>query len=172
MPRRGHDAPGPRPLRVGEELRHALAHIFEQGRLHDPALAGLALTVTEVRVSPDLKNATAYVMPLAGAHAGEAMEALKRASGFLRRELAQAVKLRVVPTIGFEILDNQQKLNLGESKLKSAHKTARRTYTIFSRVDRAALSESDQSRLIHEEHKAASTIACGQIKRTAPKPIL
>jgi ribosome-binding factor A len=104
MPRRGHSAPGPRPLRVGEELRHALAHIFEQGRLHDPALAGLALTVTEVRVSPDLKNATAYVMPLAGAHAGEAMEALKRASGFLRHELAQAVKLRVVPTIGF-VLD-------------------------------------------------------------------
>ena len=92
-----------RPLRVGEELRHALAHIFEQGRLHDPALAGLALTVTEVRVSPDLKNATAYVMPLAGAHAGEAMEALKRASGFLRRELAQAVKLRIVPTIGFAL---------------------------------------------------------------------
>jgi len=103
MPRRGHSAPGPRPLRVGEELRHALAHIFEQGRLHDPALAGLALTVTEVRVSPDLKNATAYVMPLAGAHAGEAMAALKRASGFLRRELAQAVKLRVVPTIGFAL---------------------------------------------------------------------
>jgi len=88
---------------VGEELRHVLAHIFEQGRLHDPALAGLALTVTEVRVSPDLKNATAYVMPLAGAHAGEAMEALKRASGFLRRELAQAVKLRIVPTIGFAL---------------------------------------------------------------------
>ncbi len=103
MPRRGHSAPGPRPLRVGEELCHALAHIFEQGRLHDPALAGLALTVTEVRVSPDLKNATAYVMPLAGAHAGEAMEALKRASGFLRHELAQAVKLRVVPTIGFAL---------------------------------------------------------------------
>ena len=77
MPRRGHDAPGPRPLRVGEELRHALAHIFEQGRLRDPALAGLALTVTEVRVSPDLKNATAYVMPLAGAHAGEAMDGLE-----------------------------------------------------------------------------------------------
>lgn len=103
MPRRGHSAPGPRPLRVGEELRHALAHIFEQGRLHDPALSGLALTVTEVRVSPDLKNATAYVMPLAGAHAGEALAALKRASGFLRRELAQMVELRVVPTIGFAL---------------------------------------------------------------------
>ena len=103
MPRRGHSAPGPRPLRVGEELRHALAHIFEQGRLHDPVLMGLALTVTEVRVSPDLKNATAYVMPLAGSHAGEAMEALKRASGFLRRELAQMVELRVVPTIGFAL---------------------------------------------------------------------
>jgi ribosome-binding factor A len=90
---------------VGEELRHALARIFEEGRLRDPALAGLAVTVTEVRVSPDLKNATAYVMPLAGAHAGEALEALKRASGFLRRELAQMVLLRVVPTLGF-VLDN------------------------------------------------------------------
>ena len=105
MPRRGHNTPGPRPLRVGEELRHALAQIFEEGRLHDPALSGLAVTVTEVRISPDLKNATAYVMPLAGAHAGEALEALKRASGFLRRELAQMVLLRVVPTLDF-VLDN------------------------------------------------------------------
>lgn len=78
----------------------------------------------------------------------------------------------VVPTIGFEILDDPQKLNLGASKLKSAIKTARRSYTIFSRVDRAALSASDQSRLIHEEHKAATTMACGLIKRTAPKPNL
>ena len=97
--------PSQRQLRVGEELRHALAAIFERGVLRDPALAGVVLTVTEVRVSPDLRNATAYVMPLGGAHRAEALEGLGRSAGFLRRELARAVKLRVAPTIGFA-LDN------------------------------------------------------------------
>ena len=91
-----------RPLRVGEEMRHALARIFEHG-LHDPALAEIALTVTEVRVSPDLKNATAYVVPLGGAHADEVMAGLKRAAGYLRRELAQAVKLRYAPALHFAL---------------------------------------------------------------------
>ncbi|MGH7013287.1 MAG: 30S ribosome-binding factor RbfA [Stellaceae bacterium] len=91
-----------RPLRVGEEMRHALARIFEHG-LHDPALAEVALTVTEVRVSPDLKNATAYVVPLGGAHAADVMAGLKRAEGYLRRELAQAVKLRYAPALHFAL---------------------------------------------------------------------
>jgi len=92
-----------RPLRVGEELRHALARIFERGVLRDPALVGTALTVTEVRVSPDLKNATAYVMPLAGAQAAEVIAGLRRSAPYLRRELAQAVKLRHAPTISFAL---------------------------------------------------------------------
>lgn len=92
----------PRPLRVGEEMRHALARIFEHG-LHDPALAGVGLTVTEVRVSPDLKNATAYVVPLGGARVAEVMEGLKRAEGYLRRELAQVVKLRYAPALHFAL---------------------------------------------------------------------
>jgi len=91
-----------RPLRVGEEMRHALARILEHG-LHDPALAGIALTVTEVRVSPDLKNATAYIVPLAGAHVPEVMAGLKRAEGYLRREMAQAVKLRHTPALHFTL---------------------------------------------------------------------
>jgi ribosome-binding factor A len=91
-----------RPLRVGEAMRHALARIFEHG-LHDPALAEVVLTVTEVRVSPDLKNATAYVVPLAGQHTADVMAGLKRAEGYLRREVAQAVKLRYAPALHFAL---------------------------------------------------------------------
>ena len=94
--------PSPRALRVGEELRHALARIFEHG-LRDPALAEVTLTVTEVRVSPDLKNATAYVVPLGGMHKDQVMAGLKRAEGFLRRQLASAVDLRYAPAIHFTL---------------------------------------------------------------------
>jgi len=92
----------PRALRVGEEMRHALARIFEHG-LHDPALADVALTVTEVRVSPDLKNATAFVVPLGGSHAADVMAGLKRVEGYLRREIAQAVRLRYAPALHFAL---------------------------------------------------------------------
>ena len=94
---------GQRPLRVGEEMRHALAQIFLRGDMHDPALQGVSLTVTEVRVSPDLKHATAYVMPLGGRDAADAMAGLKRAASFLRMELARMVKLRVAPTLTFAL---------------------------------------------------------------------
>jgi ribosome-binding factor A len=84
-------------------MRHALARIFERGELHDPALHEAPLTVTEVRVSPDLKRATAYVMPLAGRNAAEIMAGLKRGAGHLRRLVAQEVKLRVAPQIFFAL---------------------------------------------------------------------
>jgi ribosome-binding factor A len=92
-----------RQLRVGEEMRHALAHLFQRGALRDPALQDLNLTVTEVRVSPDLKHATAFVMPLGGRNASEAIAGLRRGAAYLRMELARAVKLRVAPTIAFEL---------------------------------------------------------------------
>lgn len=84
-------------------MRHALARIFERGELHDPALHEAPLTITEVRVSPDLKRATAYVMPLAGRNAAEIMAGLKRGAGHLRRLVAQEVKLRVAPQIVFAL---------------------------------------------------------------------
>ena|SRR5579863_9036677 len=92
-----------RQLRVGEEMRHALAQIFQRGTLRDPALQDVNLTVTEVRVSPDLKHATAFVMPLGGRNAADAVAGLRRGAAYLRRELARAVKLRVAPTITFEL---------------------------------------------------------------------
>jgi ribosome-binding factor A len=90
-------------LRVGEELRHALARIFERGELRDPALADATVTVTEVRVSPDLKKATAYVMPLGGAHAADIVEALQRCAPYLRRAVAREVKLRHAPGLAFAL---------------------------------------------------------------------
>ena len=94
---------GQRPLRVGEELRHALARIFERGELRDPALADVTLTVTEVRVAPDLKHATAYVVPLGGTNTDEIMAALGRSAPYLRRTLAHAVKLRYAPDLAFAL---------------------------------------------------------------------
>ncbi len=93
--------PSHRQLRVGEELRHALSRILTRGELRDPALADLNLTVTEVRVSPDLKNATAFVVPLGGSGLDAAVAALNRAGGFFRSRLAQEVALRHAPRVAF-----------------------------------------------------------------------
>lgn len=95
--------PSQRQLRVGEEMRHALAQIFQRGVLRDPALQDVTLTVTEVRLSPDLKHATAFVMPLGGRQAPEAIAGLQRGAAYLRKELARAVKLRVAPTVSFAL---------------------------------------------------------------------
>jgi ribosome-binding factor A len=110
MPRRRHQdhASGPRPasqrqLRVGEELRHALAQLLRPGVLRDPALREANITVVEVRLSPDLRNATAFVMPLAGAKADEIMAGLKRSAVFLKGQVARMVELRQVPNIVFAL---------------------------------------------------------------------
>src|SRR5262245_17029300 len=92
---------GQRQLRVGEEMRHALAEILRDNRLADPDLHDKIITVTEVRISPDLRNATAFVMPLGGADTGKTVEALNRASGYFRGELARAINMRYAPTIRF-----------------------------------------------------------------------
>jgi len=84
-------------------MRHALAEVFSRGTLRDPSLIGANLTVSEVRVSPDLKHATVFVMPLAGRHAAEAIAGLRRGTAHLRAEIARAVKLRFAPTLAFEI---------------------------------------------------------------------
>ena len=96
-------APGQRQLRVGEELRHALAILLARGDLHEPLLAGGRVTVTEVGASPDLRNATVYVMPLGGADRAETLAALRRAAPYLRRQVAAEIRLRYMPNLTFEI---------------------------------------------------------------------
>ena len=98
---RGGKNPSQRQLRVGEEIRHALARILRSDRIHDPDLAGVSVTVTEVRASPDLKAATVYVTPFGGGEAKTVVSALQRAAGFLQRELAGEVALRVLPRLSF-----------------------------------------------------------------------
>ncbi len=94
--------PSQRQLRVGEELRHAMAQIIERAHFRDPALKDVPITVTEVRVSPDLKNATAYVTPLGGGDTEDVVAALRRAVPYFRGQIARAVKLRAVPGLAFE----------------------------------------------------------------------
>jgi ribosome-binding factor A len=96
--------PTQRQLRVGEELRHLLAGILARHELRDPALHDATVTVTEVRVSPDLKNATAFVMPLGGTHVPEVLAALHRGAGFMRGLIAREIDLRYVPALRF-VLD-------------------------------------------------------------------
>jgi len=106
--------PSQRQLRVGEELRHALARVLQRGELRDPALKDVAVTVTEVRVSPDLKNATAFVMPLGGQHRAEVIAGLTRSAGYLRGQLAREVPLRFSPTLAFALdtsFDHASRIN-------------------------------------------------------------
>ena len=93
-------APTQRQLRVGEEIRHALAEILRRAAFRDTELANMAITVTEVRVSPDLRNATVFVLPLEG-DAAPMVAGLNRATGYLRGQLARAVQLKYLPALNF-----------------------------------------------------------------------
>ena len=94
-----------RQLRVGETVRHAVAEILSQGEVHDPDLEGHIITVPEVRMSPDLKLATVYVMPLGGRDIGVVIAALERNKKYLRGEIAHRVNLKFAPEIRFRTDD-------------------------------------------------------------------
>ena len=98
-------APGgsQRQLRVGELVRHALADILAQGSVHDADLEGHIITVPEVRMSPDLRLATIYVMPLGGRDTEIVLSALDRNKKYLRGEIARRVNLKFAPEIRFRI---------------------------------------------------------------------
>ncbi|MEX2298684.1 MAG: 30S ribosome-binding factor RbfA [Dongiaceae bacterium] len=100
--RQPESGPSQRQLRVGEEVRHALVRIFSDAHWRDPALFDVNITLTEVRLGPDLKRATAFVLPFAGGDASELVAALNRAVPYLRRELGRAMRLRHVPDLEFE----------------------------------------------------------------------
>ena len=104
-PRRLDTGPGPsqRQLRVGELIRRTLSEVLLQGHIHDPDLNRLSITVGEVRTSPDLKIATAYVLPLGGKHRTEAIAALKRNKHELRRAIGRATRLKFTPDLRFLI---------------------------------------------------------------------
>jgi ribosome-binding factor A len=101
--RHGSRAPSQRQLRVGELVRHALAEILQRGDIHDPAFEGTVVTVPEVQMTPDLKLATVYVMPLGGKDGDEIVEAFERNKRFLRGEIGRRVELRYAPDLTFRL---------------------------------------------------------------------
>jgi ribosome-binding factor A len=99
--REGSSGPSQRALRAGEVIRHAIAELLSRGDVHDPVLEGHLITVPEVRMSPDLRLATIYVMPLGGKDVEEVVAALERNKKFLRGEIAHRVNLKFAPEIRF-----------------------------------------------------------------------
>jgi ribosome-binding factor A len=100
-----HDGPGPsqRQLRVAELLRRRLSEVLSRGDIHDPELNRLSITVGEVRVSPDLKVATAYVVPLGGKGSDDMFDLLKRNASELRRAVSRGLNLKYAPELRFRL---------------------------------------------------------------------
>ncbi len=108
-------APSQRMLRVAELIRHRLAEMLTRSEIHDDVLAGHVITVPEVRLSPDLKLATVYIMPLGGGDDTKVvLEALNRNKRFIRGEIAHAVNLKYAPDLRFlrdETFDEAERIN-------------------------------------------------------------
>jgi ribosome-binding factor A len=106
MSRHSHSsgsAPSQRMLRVGELVRHAVAQMLSRGDINDPVLEKHVVTVSRVKMSPDLKLATIYVMPLGGKDEAEVLAALDRHKRYLRGEIAHEVNLKFAPEVRFRI---------------------------------------------------------------------
>jgi ribosome-binding factor A len=103
--RRISSGPGPsqRQLRVGEVIRRRLSDVLARGEVHDPDLSRMSITVSEVRCSPDLKQATVFVMPLGGREAEAALAGLKRNKAELRHQVARELSLKFAPELRFQL---------------------------------------------------------------------
>lgn len=115
--------PSQRQLRVSENLRHELSEIFTRVDIRDDDLKGVIITVTEVRTSPDMRNATAFVMPLGGSRSDEIITAIERHKKFLRGELSRRVHLKYMPELSFKLdesYDNSGRISeiLNSEKVK------------------------------------------------------
>nr|WP_295885599.1 30S ribosome-binding factor RbfA [uncultured Devosia sp.] len=111
--------PSQRMLRVGELVRHALAAMFARGEIEDDALRGSVITVPEVRMTPDLKIANAYIMPLGGMHAEEIVAALNRHRKFVRGRVAPQINMKFAPEVRFYVDDTFEEATRIDSILRS-----------------------------------------------------
>ncbi|AUC52585.1 MAG: 30S ribosome-binding factor RbfA [Sagittula sp.] len=123
---RFQDGPGPsqRQLRVSEVIRRQLSDVLMRGDVHDPELNRLSITVGEVRVSPDLKVATAYVVPLGGQNADDMFALLDRNKGELRRAVSKGLTLKFAPELRFRLDETFD--NLDEARRLFSDETVRR----------------------------------------------
>jgi ribosome-binding factor A len=129
--RDSHKPTGPsqRMLRVGELVRHALSAVFARGDIEDPLLEGKVITVPEVRMTPDLKLANAYIMPLGGEGADDVVAALNRHHKFIRGRIAPELDLKFAPDLKFYV-DN--------------------TFEEFGKIDAILRSDRVQRDLAHD----------------------
>jgi ribosome-binding factor A len=111
--------PTQRQLRVGELIRHKLAEMLARGEIYDDVLASHVVTISQVRMSPDLRLATAYVMPLGGKAIVPVLEALDRHRKFIRGEIAHSVDLRTAPEVRFREDETFEEVNRIDQLLHS-----------------------------------------------------
>ena len=107
-----------RKLKVGEEIRHAISKIFERGVLRDPNLQDITLTVTEVKMSNDLKSAVAFVVPMGSSNQDQIIKGLSHASFFVRKKITEFITLKFLPKIIFRIDNSFDKFRKVDSILK------------------------------------------------------
>lgn len=116
--------PSQRQLRVGELLRRRLSEVLSRGEVHDPELNALSITVGEVRATPDLKIATAWVMPLGGRDPDHALSVLRRNRSEIRRTVSRGLQLKYAPEFRFEIDETFDKMD--ETRRLFSDETVRR----------------------------------------------
>jgi ribosome-binding factor A len=121
---KGPKAPSQRQLKVGELIRHALSEIFSRGDVLDDVIARHSLTVPEVRMTPDLKVANCFVMPLGGGEADEVAAQLDKHRRFLRGEVAKRVSLKFMPELRFKV-DTSFEVSSRIDKLLASPEVAR-----------------------------------------------
>ena len=92
-----------RQLRVGEELRHLISNVLLRETFYDQIIENNTITITEVNVSPDLKNAKVYVMPLGGENKFEVLDSLSKANGRIKKLISNNINLRQIPKLQFRI---------------------------------------------------------------------
>jgi ribosome-binding factor A len=117
-----HDGPGPsqRQLRVGETIRRVLSDVLARGDVHDTDLNRMSITVGEVRTSPDLKIATAYVLPLGGQGQDQVIELLARNKSELRRLVAKKLTLKFAPDLRFQLDETFDRMDQTREMLNRA----------------------------------------------------
>ncbi|MBO6825691.1 MAG: 30S ribosome-binding factor RbfA [Sneathiella sp.] len=111
-----------RQLRVGEQLRHIIAEVLAEGNIHDPDVAGSSITVTEVQTSPDMRNATVYVVPLGGLNEDTIIKGLNRSSGFIQSEMGRQLSMKFTPRLSFKRDDSFDYGDHIDSLIRSIHK--------------------------------------------------
>lgn len=117
----GKEGPSVRLLRVGEQVRHVLADILQRGDVHDDVLSAHLVSVTEVRMTPDLRQATAFVKPLLGQDEEAVLKALRQNTAYLQREVARRVKMKFAAKIRFLIDESFDEGSHIEALLRLPH---------------------------------------------------